>query len=72
MGWFGKTEENTAENKNDGTIQNVISFNPDVHRINVENDTMILLLGLIVLLKLIEMGYFIYKAHRGGLKKRFQ
>lgn len=69
MGWFwGNDETNAPEAGVDSTISNTVSIG---HAVDIENEHIIGLLWAICIIKIIELGLYLYRAHYRGLKKKF-
>jgi hypothetical protein len=69
MGWFwGEDKTNAPQASTNSTISNTVSIG---HAVNIESDDMEILLLAICIIKIIELGLFLYREHRRGLKKKY-
>lgn len=68
MGWFGDDETNAPEATADSSVVNTVSIG---HAVNIESDDIETILLVICIIKIIELGLFIFREHRRGLKKRY-
>lgn len=64
---FGSSEEQIVESTGE-VNNNVIVSNP----VNIESKEMVTLLGIICLVKVVELAYICFKAYQRSLKKRYQ
>lgn len=69
MGWFWGTDEtNAPQAAVDSAISNTVTIG---HTVDIENQDIVTLLWAICIIKIIELGLHIYRAHRRGLKKKY-
>lgn len=68
MGSATSTETKTADNA--GTVNNNLILAAG-ERPNVMCAELIVLLGILVILRIIEFAYFIYRAHKRSLKRKY-
>lgn len=76
MGWFGSAsnEETKSESKSidtNGAINNNLILRDEDQTYNVYSQELIILIGILVVLRIIEFGYFMYSKFRGALKKKY-
>lgn len=72
MGWFGSPSVETTQKKttdNSGTVNNnvVVSGEP----VDIFSIELIILVGILVILRIIEFAYFMYRCNQRRLKKKY-
>lgn len=68
MGSGQSNEKKTADNA--GTVNNNLILSAD-ERIDVYSTELVLLIAVLVILRIIEFTYFVYRTHKKNLKKKY-
>lgn len=72
MGWLGGSDSNLKEDKkvdNNGSINNVILA--EDQSVNIYSIELIVLIGILVVLRIIEFAYFIYRKCQKSMKRKY-
>lgn len=70
MGWFGSPsveEKKTVESS--GAINNNVMLSGEP--VNIISIELTILVAILVILRIIEFGYFLYRSHQRQLKKKY-
>lgn len=68
--WFSSSKSESKTIDSNGAVNNNIVLQED-QSINIHSIELLILLGILVILRTIEFGYFICRIHQRKLKKKY-